>query len=219
MESARSAGGAADSLTGPPTGVPPRARLAHAPAWSSRPHCSDLPVLLRDEESNEHSDSATLRYHKLGPDRAYDTRGCQGFDQWSSRTHPIVRSCAAGILLRVHCVSTWRRRCEYTSMRRERQQVDAGFEDTALPTAARRARVLEAVRRSRFASVADLSSQFGVSEVTIRSDLDVLAEEGHIQRVRGEPSTEPPQVLRHLSNRTRTRRPTRSWRSPPRQSS
>ena len=63
--------------------------------------------------------------------------------------------------------------------------MDAGFEDTALPTATRRARVLEAVRRSRFASVADLSSQFGVSEVTIRSDLDVLAEEGHIQRVRG----------------------------------
>jgi DeoR family transcriptional regulator of aga operon len=54
-----------------------------------------------------------------------------------------------------------------------------------LPTGVRRARVLELVRRRQFASVAGLSAAFGVSEVTIRNDLDVLAEEGHLQRVRG----------------------------------
>ncbi len=52
-----------------------------------------------------------------------------------------------------------------------------------MPT--RRARVLETVRRQQFASVADLSTAFGVSEVTIRSDLDVLAGEGMVRRVRG----------------------------------
>lgn len=56
---------------------------------------------------------------------------------------------------------------------------------TGLPTAARRAQVLETVRRQQFASVADLSAAFGVSEVTIRNDLDTLAEGGRIRRVRG----------------------------------
>jgi len=60
-----------------------------------------------------------------------------------------------------------------------------GATETILPATARRARVLETVRRLQFASVADLSVAFGVSEVTIRSDLDALAEEGHVQRVRG----------------------------------
>ena len=56
---------------------------------------------------------------------------------------------------------------------------------TGLPTAVRRAQVLEMVRRQQFASVADLSAAFGVSEVTIRNDLDTLAEDGRIRRVRG----------------------------------
>ncbi len=54
-----------------------------------------------------------------------------------------------------------------------------------LPTGVRRARVLELVRSRQFVSVGGLSSMFGVSEVTIRNDLDMLAEEGHLQRVRG----------------------------------
>lgn len=66
-----------------------------------------------------------------------------------------------------------------------------GFEPTmspeagALPTAVRRARVLETVRRQQFASVADLSAAYGVSEVTIRNDLARLAEQGRLRRVRG----------------------------------
>jgi DeoR family transcriptional regulator of aga operon len=55
----------------------------------------------------------------------------------------------------------------------------------ALPAAVRRERVREAVREREFASVAELSATFGVSEVTIRSDLDALAEGGHVHRVRG----------------------------------
>lgn len=65
------------------------------------------------------------------------------------------------------------------------QQPNPGAGGEALPRALRRAKVLETVRRNQFASVADLSEAFGVSEVTIRSDLDVLAGEGVIRRVRG----------------------------------
>jgi DeoR family transcriptional regulator of aga operon len=54
-----------------------------------------------------------------------------------------------------------------------------------LPTGVRRAQVLDLVRRRQFVSVAGLSAAFGVSEVTIRNDLDVLAGGGHLQRVRG----------------------------------
>lgn len=54
-----------------------------------------------------------------------------------------------------------------------------------LPTVLRRERVREAVRERDFVSVAELSARFGVSEVTIRSDLDALAEDGHVHRVRG----------------------------------
>lgn len=54
-----------------------------------------------------------------------------------------------------------------------------------LPTGVRRTRILGLVQRHEFASVADLSAAFGVSEVTIRNDLDVLAQEGRLERVRG----------------------------------
>jgi len=62
---------------------------------------------------------------------------------------------------------------------------DGDVAGSALPTGVRRARVLETVRRRRFASVSDLSAAFGVSEVTIRNDLDTLAEDGQLLRVRG----------------------------------
>lgn len=41
------------------------------------------------------------------------------------------------------------------------------------------------VRDREFVRVADLSDMFGLSEVTIRSDLDLLAESGNLQRVHG----------------------------------
>ncbi|MEA2027215.1 MAG: DeoR family transcriptional regulator, partial [Chloroflexota bacterium] len=54
-----------------------------------------------------------------------------------------------------------------------------------LPTSLRRGRVAEAIRRSQYTSVSDLATTFGVSEVTIRSDLDALAQSGLVRRVRG----------------------------------
>jgi len=60
-----------------------------------------------------------------------------------------------------------------------------GDEGASLPTSVRRDRVLATIRQRQFVSVADLSAAFGVSEVTIRSDLEALAEAGRIQRVRG----------------------------------
>jgi len=58
-------------------------------------------------------------------------------------------------------------------------------EGATLPTSVRRSRILATIRRHEFASVSDLSARFGVSEVTIRSDLEALAVGGEIRRVRG----------------------------------
>ncbi len=49
----------------------------------------------------------------------------------------------------------------------------------------RRERMLEAIRNRSFARVADLSVQFGISEVTVRSDLDALERIGSVRRVHG----------------------------------
>jgi predicted ArsR family transcriptional regulator len=56
---------------------------------------------------------------------------------------------------------------------------DAGAESSgpaSLSLMERRERLVETVRRQQFAAVTDLSAAFGVSGVTIRNDLDVLAE-------------------------------------------
>jgi DeoR family transcriptional regulator, aga operon transcriptional repressor len=45
--------------------------------------------------------------------------------------------------------------------------------------------MLEALRRRDFMRVAEFRALFGVSEVTVRSDLDVLARRGAIRRIRG----------------------------------
>jgi DeoR family transcriptional regulator of aga operon len=50
---------------------------------------------------------------------------------------------------------------------------------------ARRERLLDFVRHHEFARIQDLARQLGVSEVTIRSDIDILARAGGIRRVRG----------------------------------
>jgi len=50
-----------------------------------------------------------------------------------------------------------------------------------LPAAVRRARMLEHIQAQGFARVAELSALFGVSEVTVRADLESLA----VQRVHG----------------------------------
>lgn len=49
----------------------------------------------------------------------------------------------------------------------------------------RRRGILSFVRAREFVRIQDLARHFGVSEVTIRSDVDVLARDGGIRRVRG----------------------------------
>jgi DeoR family transcriptional regulator of aga operon len=53
------------------------------------------------------------------------------------------------------------------------------------PAAARRERIRSIVDERGFAKVAQLSQLFGISEVTIRSDLDALADVNALQRVHG----------------------------------
>ena len=54
-----------------------------------------------------------------------------------------------------------------------------------LPAAARRFKMRQLVYKRGFALVADLARVFDISEVTVRADLDALAEEGAIRRVHG----------------------------------
>lgn len=57
--------------------------------------------------------------------------------------------------------------------------------DAQVPTAIRRERMLTLLRTREFTRVADLVEAFGVSEVTVRSDLDALAAAGDVRRIRG----------------------------------
>jgi DeoR family transcriptional regulator, aga operon transcriptional repressor len=59
------------------------------------------------------------------------------------------------------------------------------FAEGHVPTAVRRDRMLAALKTREFTRVGELGAMFGVSEVTIRSDLDALADEGKIRRIRG----------------------------------
>ena len=54
-----------------------------------------------------------------------------------------------------------------------------------LPARVRRDRMLELLRERDFVRVSDLSAWFEVSEVTVRSDLDVLERRSFLRRVRG----------------------------------
>ncbi|MCG6494368.1 DeoR/GlpR family DNA-binding transcription regulator [Kitasatospora sp. A2-31] len=57
--------------------------------------------------------------------------------------------------------------------------------DQTLFAAQRRALILDEIRRTGAVRVADLVAQFGVSDMTIRRDLDALAREGTVQKVHG----------------------------------
>jgi DeoR family transcriptional regulator of aga operon len=49
----------------------------------------------------------------------------------------------------------------------------------------RRDRMLMLIRGREFVRVGELSERFGISEVTVRSDLDALASQGEVHRIRG----------------------------------
>ena len=57
--------------------------------------------------------------------------------------------------------------------------------DRNVPAALRRERIVSLVEERDFVKVSDLSEMFGISEVTIRSDLASLDEAGSLQRVHG----------------------------------
>ncbi len=54
-----------------------------------------------------------------------------------------------------------------------------------IPAELRRERMLSLIRDREFMRVSDLSSLFGISEVTVRSDLALMADRGQLQRVHG----------------------------------
>jgi DeoR family transcriptional regulator of aga operon len=57
--------------------------------------------------------------------------------------------------------------------------------DARMPAGQRRGRIAELLESMAFVRVAELSERFGVSEVTIRTDLETLDAEGQLRRVRG----------------------------------
>jgi DeoR family transcriptional regulator, aga operon transcriptional repressor len=54
-----------------------------------------------------------------------------------------------------------------------------------VPPSLRRERMLAEIKEREFVRVGELSSRFGVSEMTVRGDLDSLAAKGKVHRVRG----------------------------------
>jgi len=58
-------------------------------------------------------------------------------------------------------------------------------EKSPVPPAVRRERMLAEIREREFVRVVELSGRFGVSEMTVRGDLDALAARGQVHRVRG----------------------------------
>jgi DeoR family transcriptional regulator of aga operon len=57
--------------------------------------------------------------------------------------------------------------------------------DGDMPAEMRREQMLAFVNSRDFVRVSDLSARFGVSEVTVRGDLDTLADRGQLRRIRG----------------------------------
>jgi DeoR/GlpR family transcriptional regulator of sugar metabolism len=52
-------------------------------------------------------------------------------------------------------------------------------------TASRRRLILERLQERDFVSVRDLAEEFGMTEMSLRRDLNSLADKGHVERVRG----------------------------------
>lgn len=63
--------------------------------------------------------------------------------------------------------------------------MDTAMTDGEVPAELRRRQMLSLIRGREFVRVADLSTHFGVSDVTVRNDLDTLAGLGYVRRVRG----------------------------------
>jgi DeoR family transcriptional regulator, aga operon transcriptional repressor len=57
--------------------------------------------------------------------------------------------------------------------------------ESTLPATVRRERIVELIEERGFVRVADLRDRFGISEVTLRADLDALAKESRVTRIHG----------------------------------
>lgn len=62
---------------------------------------------------------------------------------------------------------------------------DVGLEPTGVPAELRQDAIAQAVEAAGFVRVTELAERFGVSVVTVRSDLDALEGAGRLRRVRG----------------------------------
>lgn len=71
-------------------------------------------------------------------------------------------------------------------------------ENEALPPSVRRQRMLALITERGFARVSDLGEQFGVSDVTVRADLDTLEQALAVRRVHGGAMPRTAGVLREL---------------------
>lgn len=58
-------------------------------------------------------------------------------------------------------------------------------DDGDIPAEMRRRLILVKMQAQEFIRVSDISTMFRISDVTARSDLDILAEQGHLRRIRG----------------------------------
>jgi DeoR family transcriptional regulator of aga operon len=67
----------------------------------------------------------------------------------------------------------------------KRPQAPEGDGDRPPAAALRRDQMLAVIQERHFLRVRELSERFGISEVTVRSDLDALAERGDVHRIRG----------------------------------
>ena len=65
-----------------------------------------------------------------------------------------------------------------------------------MPAEFRRARILERIQRDGGASVGELARDYGVSPITVHRDLDRLAQDGLVRRVRG--GARPAAALPHI---------------------
>ena len=72
-------------------------------------------------------------------------------------------------------------------------------QNETVPAEVRRDRILGMLRDQEYVRIAQLAEEFGVSVVTIRADLDLLSDQGLIQRVRGGARQRTPEVGAEVS--------------------
>ena len=77
---------------------------------------------------------------------------------------------------------------------REGKAPQGGTGEPPMPGRLRRERMLALIKEREFVRVGELSERFGISEVTVRTDLDALATRGQVHRVRGGAI---PRLIRH----------------------